>query len=379
MGTLATPAPGFASGEGSLNVLQIVSGHEINGAVVYCKLLTQQLAARGHRVWLACRPDSWLTHQDLDCEIIETQMGRSRRQLKEIATLVREHQIDVVHTHMSRAHAFGTLLKLLVSVPVIKTAHSRSFQLHWQINDCVIANSLATADYHRKTNRIPKQKIETIHCFIDSEKSSQVTPKSKRIVRRQLRWNNEEYLLGIVGQVIVRKGHRYLLEALPRLVQEIPNLRLVIVGRFHRDQTYVKQLRRYLNANQLHRVTKWIGIRENVPDFLAAMDVCVVPSLEEPLGLVAIESQSVGTPVVASETGGLSEVVKHETTGLLVPPRDSDAIADAVLRIHQDEALKRKLIYRGKKQYEEKFSTEQLVRQIEDVYQRQIQARRSAA
>lgn len=363
---------------GSLNVLQIVSGREINGAVIYCKLLTQQLIARGHQVCVVCRTNSWMAQQQIDCELIESDLNRSPAGLRAIAKLVRDRKIDVIHTHMSRAHAFGTLLKLLVTVPVIKTAHSRSFQLHWQVNDFVIANSMATENYHVRTNRVPRRKIQTIHCFIDAEKIEQVTPRDVRIVRRQLRWDDGEYLVGIVGQVIPRKGQQYLFEALPQLVREIPNLRVVVLGRFHRREAYTKHIRNYLHENGLHRVTKWTGIRENIPDFLSAMDVCVVPSLEEPLGLVAIESQAAGTPVVVSETGGLCEIVEHEVTGMLAPPKDSEAIAHSILRIWSEDQLRRRLIYRGKKQFEEKFSTDALMEQVEGVYQKLI-ARKQAA
>lgn len=367
-------------GDGSLNIVQIISGREINGAVIYCKLLIEQLTAQGHRVWLVCRADSWLMRQDLNVTFVESNLNRfPTNQLREIAELIRFNKIDVVHTHMSRAHAFGTLLKLKVSVPIIKTAHSRSFQLHWQVNDFVIANSMATERYHAKTNRIPQRKIQTIHCFIDSKKFQNVTPRNCRIVRRQLRWNNGEFLIGIVGQVIARKGHQHLLEALPELLSNIPNARLVILGRFHRREPYVKRLRQFLVQNQLQGVTRWTGIRENIQDFLAAMDVCVVPSLEEPLGLVAIESQTVGTPVVATRVGGLPEIVEHESTGLLVPPRDASAIAKSIIRIADDEPLRRRLVYRGRKQVNEKFCPQFLLTQIEDVYQRLISRKKNSA
>lgn len=302
--------------------------------------------------------------------MVESDLSRTPAGLRSIADLVRENEIDVIHTHMSRAHTFGTLLRLLVSTPLVKTAHSRSFQLHWRVNDFVIANSLATEQYHTRTNRVPQRKIQTVHCFIDSDKVEQVTPKRQRIVRRQLRWNDGEFLIGIVGQVIARKGHQYLFEALPKLLREIPNARMVVIGRYHRRQPYVRKVRKFLNENGLHRITRWTGLRFNIPDFLAAMDVCVVPSLEEPLGLVAIESQACGTPVVASRTGGLCEVVEDGVTGLLVPPKDPNAIADAILRIRADEKLRRKIAYRGKLQYEAKFATDFLASQIEGVYEK---------
>ena len=168
-------------------------------------------------------------------------------------------------------------------------------------------------------------------------------------------------------------------DRLPRLLREIPNARLVVIGRYHRRQPYVRKVRKFLNENGLHRITRWTGLRYNIPDFLAAMDVCVVPSLEEPLGLVAIESQASGTPVVASRTGGLCEVVEDGVTGLLVPPKDPDAIADAILKIHADEKLRRKVVYRGKQQYQAKFATDFLASQVEGVYQKMLSRKKRMA
>lgn len=365
-------------GTGSLKILQIVSGLEINGAVVYCKLLTQQLIARGHQVVVLCRPQSWASQQSLGCEIIESDLKRTPGRLRQIAALIRNRNIDIIHTHMSRANAFGSLLKALVRTPVVKTAHSQSFQLHWQVNDFVIANSKSTEKYHRRTNRIPAHKIQTLHCIVDSQAIENVTRKSERTVRGQLRWRNGEFLVGIVGQVIARKGHRFLVESLPQLTREIPNLRVVIVGRFHRREAYVKKLRGFLNENGIHRKTRWIGIRENVPDFISAMDVCVVPSLAEPLGLVAIEAQALGTPVVASRTGGLCEIIEHEKTGLLIPPSNAEAIAESIIRIHDDETLRKKIIHHGKIQYREEFDPAEHVEQVEQLYANLCSTRKAA-
>ena len=296
-----------------------------------------------------------------------------------MAKVIQRHDIDLVHTHMSRAHSFGTLLKFFSRAPIVKTAHSRSFQLHWKVNDRVIANSKATHDYLVRVNKVNASKMDTIHCFVDSEKYDNVTIRDIRRTRRQLRFNNGEFVVGIVGQVIARKGHEYLVKALPELCEAIPNLKLLIIGRFHRSETYVKRIRKFILENGLEKRTRWIGIRENVQDFYSIMDVCVVPSLEEPLGLVAIESHLAGTPVVAANVGGLPEIIEHERTGLLVPPRDPQAIAKAILRIKTERPLQNRIINCGHRRSSHRFSTENLTTQVENVYRRLLASHRAAA
>ena len=365
----------------SLNILQIISGQQINGALTYCKLLTQQLIGRGHRVTIVCRSNSWIKQQSLDVQFVDSNLKRFPiSELRKIAGLVRDKNIDVVHTHMSRAHAFGTLLKLFVpSVPVIKSAHSRSVQLHWRFNDFVIANSAATEQYHIRRNGISPKKIQAVHCFIDTDKFQPASRLAARRVRRQLKWNNGEFLVGVVGEITKRKGQEFLVKAIPSLIKAIPHLRVVMVGRFSEQEPYVKQIRRYLSENGLEYTTQLIGIRDNVEDFLTAMNVSIVPSLEEPLGLAAIESQSVGTPVIVSETGGLTEVVNDEMSGLIVPMGDSDAISQAIIRLSQDVKLQRRLSFHGQEKVAGTFSPEILVPQVESIYENLLSRRRKAA
>ncbi len=343
--------------------------------------MTQQLVLRGHKVTIVCRPNSWIKKQQLDVQFVDSSLARFPiGELRKIAKLVRRQKIDLVHTHMTRAHSFGTLLKLLAPrIPVVKSAHSRSVQLHWRFSEFVIANSESTCNFHVTRNGVPQRKIQTVHCFIDTEKFQRVSQRDSRRVRRQLKWDNGEFLVGVVGEVTKRKGQEYLVKALPALIRAIPNLRIVMVGRFSDHNPYVKQIRRYLSENGLEHTTQLIGIRDNVEDFLTAMDVSIVPSLEEPLGLVAIESQAIGTPVIVSETGGLTEVVDEAMTGLVVPMRDPEAIARAIIKVSKDTNLQRRLSFRGKEHVAERFAPDVLVPQVESVYAKVINRRSKAA
>ena len=144
-----------------MRILQIVSGNTVNGAVKHCLDLTLALTARGHMVHVACRSDSWISHQlkRHQIPIIQSDLKRlPQDELKRVANYINAHEIDVVHTHMSRAHFFGVLLRWFAKVPCVASAHCRQFQLHWGLNDYVIAVSEATRKFHRKVNRVRKNK-----------------------------------------------------------------------------------------------------------------------------------------------------------------------------------------------------------------------------
>jgi len=172
-----------------------------------------------------------------------------------------------------------------------------------------------------------------------------------------------DVLLGIVGEVAPRKGHLVLLQALPALQRRFPNLKVWIVGRADRDSAYVRKLRRFLQRNRIWGCVRWLGKRENVPEYMAAMDLCLVPSLEEPLGLVAMEAQAVGTVVIASDAGGLPEIVQHRRNGWVVPKGDSLALGQAVEHLLEHPKLMKDLAEQGRQDCQ-RFSLTDMTAQV---------------
>ena len=363
-----------------MNILQIISGPNVNGAVTYCKFLSEKLLERGHQVSFICRPNGWLQdHLDPAIEIFESEQNRSLPELLRVSRWIRSRQFDLMHTHMSRAHSLGILMKLMTGTPVVATAHQCSFQLHWRFNDFVIANSKYTEQYQRRVNRVPSKRIKSIYCFTNLERFRNTEPIDIFRVKRQLRLQGDEFLVGVVGDVIARKGHQFLFEALPQIVNAIPDFKLVLVGRFNRNERFVKKLRQLQKDNELFRRVYWLGLRDNIQDFMAAFDLCVVPSVEEPLGLVALEAMAAGTPVVASRTGGLTEIVDHRINGLLVEKGDPKALAQAIIDLARQPRLRVELGANGREMVMSDFNPDDLVTQVESVYQSLLSRRSTRA
>ena len=359
-----------------MHILQIISGREVNGAVTYVRFLTEQLLAAGHQVSILHRNQSWIgKHPVTGARYFQSELNRTPRELGNISRLVASQKIDLVHTHMSRAHFFGALLRYAARIPVVATAHSCTFQLHWRANDFVIANSAATLQFQRRINRVPAGRSQTIHCFTDLQRFQNVDEASGCEVRRQLRFSAADFVVGVVGQVGPRKGQRYLLDCWPQLTRSIPNLKLAILGEFERDWPYVRQMRRRQFRDQEFARIRWIGRRKNVEDYMSAFDLCVVPSEREPLGLVALEALATGTPVVATRTGGLPEIVEHGRNGLLVPRRNPAALASAIIRLAGSPGLRSQMGHHGRGMVAEKFRPEILTGQVLEVYRRVLERR----
>ncbi len=317
--------------------------------------------------------------RDPSIEISPSDLNRfPTTELRRVAKWIEREGFDVVHTHMSRANTFGVLLRLLTGVKVIATAHANHFQPHWRLNDFVIANSQATYDYQVRINRVQRHKIRKVFCYTNLDRFDDVTDRSVRIVKRQLRLKGDEFLIGVVGEVLPRKGQMLMAKSLRMILQTIPNAKVVFLGRFHREESYPRQIRRFMLQNGLSQRTKWLGIRDNVEDFMAAFDLCVVPSYSEPLGLVAIEALAARTPVVAADVGGLPEIVEHEKTGLLFRMGDKKQLANAVIRMARSPELRQSTSERGRESVLAKFDPGRLTEEVLQIYS-QTAACRAAA
>ncbi len=351
-----------------LNILQITSGTAVNGAVLYCKYLSERLATRGHDVTLMLRRDSCLLEQPMEgVQTVISEMSRSPFEIARMVRWVRENDIDVIHTHMTRAHGFGVLLKAFTGVPVVATAHSCSFQLHWPWNDFVIANSNATRDFHRQVNRVRGDRIETVYCYSDLERFFAPQPSFADGLRRNYHVTSDHFLAVVAGQVTERKGQQILFDALPRIVEAIPGFRLWILGNANRQKKFVQDLRAFQFEHKLFGCVRWLGLRPNVEHYFNAADLSIVPSLEEPLGLVALESLATGTPVVASRTGGLPEIVHDGKSGRLVTPSDPADLAEAIIVMANDRKMCRTFGSAGQSFVKQQFDPQRLTDRVEQI------------
>ena len=366
--------------ESNLKILQIISGRGVNGAVMYCKFLSEQMQRFGHQVTVLCRPDCCIRqHLPPSIKIFESDLSRRPFELRRIASWIREQEFDVIHTHMSSAHFFGVIMRLLTRAPVVATAHQCSLQLHWWMNHHVIANSKSTANFQRRINRVPASKLSTIHCFTDLDRFLNTSSEAVSRVQNEMQIKENDFVVGVVGNVIPRKGQLHLFKAIEQIVAAVPNFKLVVVGRFDTDEPYVKQMLRLQRQPALKDRVQFLGLRNNVQDYMAAFDLTVVPSIEEPLGLVALESLATGTPVVASKTGGLPEIVTPDETGLLVPPKNPNELAQAIIAMAQDPATRQRMGENGRRFVQENFDPEKLARQVESVFLKLVKGKTAAA
>jgi glycogen(starch) synthase len=187
---------------------------------------------------------------------------------------------------------------------------------------------------------VPQEQVEVIPNGIDPE---DIRPQDKAELRR-LRAEfaaPDERLVLLVGRLVYEKGFQFALEALPRIIEKLPNTRFVVAG----SGTHEEELRRQaqeLGLMEHGTFVGWIG-DDVLHSLYAIADVCVVPSLYEPFGLVALEAMASSCPCIVADTGGLREVVPHDEVGLRFRARDPDSLAEMTIRMLDDAELCRRI------------------------------------
>jgi glycosyltransferase involved in cell wall biosynthesis len=268
--------------------------------------------------------------------------------------LVRSHQIDVIHAHWLVPQGLvAALAATIVRKPVVMTAHGgdvyglrgkwASAFKRWALSRMTrvtavsrdLADAIRELDSHRP--------VDVISMGVD------VTRFRRRRGARKVTTalNVTGPVILFVGRLAEKKGVRYLIEAMPEVLEQVPDATLVIVG----DGPLRQDLEQRVSNLGISASVRFTGAKspEDLPQFYSAADLLVAPSIvadggdTEAFGLVIAEAMACGCPVIASDVGGIGDLIKHEMTGLLVQQRDSSELAVAVCRVLADDVLRQRM------------------------------------
>lgn len=286
---------------------------------------------------------------------------------------LRRHRIALVNSHMFRTTLFAAPLARLAGTPVvIETTHGpeawrrgwfkRSGIVDRWVERLVTANiavSEANRRYLVEQKRYPAHKIHVVPNGRDLARFATVTDGEVQTLRARLGIASEDRVLVTVGRLEPQKDPLCLLEAFARIVAQFPATRLVLAG----EGSLRSSLEEFVTSKGLNRRVIFAGFQPEVAAFYRIAEIVVLTSLYEGMPLVAIEAGAAGRPLVATAVDGTVEVVEDCGTGLLVPPRDPAAVAQAVCRLlgRPDEA--RRMGQAARQKVQRQFSLE---RQLED-------------
>jgi len=335
--------------------------------------LTTGLKARGHEAVVACQPGSPMAERAraAGLEVAEVGMRGEAdfRAVLALRRLLRRGGFDIVHMHTSHAHALGCAAAALARRG--RTVVSR------RVDFGVATNLISGFKYRHGVDRfiaisqavrqalvdggVAPDKVAVVHSGIDLSRFDGVTAGG---LREEFAVPADARVVGNVAAMADHKGQRYLLAAMPRVLAAEPRARLFVVG----DGELRGALEAQTRELALGEAVTFAGFRTDVPQWLALFDVFVMSSHLEGLCTSVLDALAMRRPVVATAAGGLPEIIRHEATGLLVPPKEPGPLADAILRLLRDRELGRRLAEAGRRHVEQEFSAESMVEGTLRVY-----------
>jgi glycosyltransferase involved in cell wall biosynthesis len=326
--------------------------------------LTLALAAGGHRAELICDPAGRLWERaiaaGIKCHPIRIRNAIDLAAGVKLRAILKRERYDVVHFHTSRAHSMAPLARGFGSTLVVTRRMdyrpNRVFApyLYNRAVDGVVAISGGVADSLAAAG-VERERITVVHSGVDCDRFRAPTSQERADARGALKIADTEFVISAVGALEQRKGHRYLIAAIGAIAAS-GKFRCFIVGqgligRVLQDEIAV--------IRSLHRI-KLLGRVDDVRELLWASDAFAMPSLKEGLGVAALEAMASALPVIASDVGGLREVVEDGRTGIIVPPANPEKIASAIKRLAESPELRSQMSAAARSRVVENYSMEQM-------------------
>ncbi|MBB6671687.1 glycosyltransferase family 4 protein [Cohnella nanjingensis] len=305
------------------------------------------------------------------------------RSLRAIRAIVRTYGIDLIHSHKMEAIGANLVGKCL-GIPTVQTVHELARKplfayrfvawLDHAFNDKVIVLCERSKIMFRWFNR-ESDKLTKIYNGI----AVQEAPVAARTdLRDQLGLSPDDRIVIAVARLSPMKGLEYLIEAASALKETEPRLKFVIVGdvAFEHEMPYKQTLQKRIESQGLERTVFMLGLRRDVPELLRESDALVLPSVYDIFPTVILEGMDAGLPVIATDVGGVPEMVR-EGTGLIVPPQDSEALRAAIVRLFSLEY--RQMGRRGREVFRREFTRDQYVQRTTEVYEELLARRRAVS
>jgi glycosyltransferase involved in cell wall biosynthesis len=324
--------------------------------------------------------------QSLGCRIYNLDVSRRLyhlsdwiRALMRLYRVFKRHRPHIVQTYQLQPNLFGRIAAKLAGVPVIlateltfpnieesalKRMVNSIFNRINRIVDIFTDGTVTVSEALKREmeGRLSSQKFEVIYPPFDWERFDECrTPQHRRPFT-----DPTQVTIGTVGRLSKEKGQRYLIEAMPKVLNAFPSARLLVVG----DGYLMDALEKCVRCLKLEGKVLFTGHSHNVFNELGLMDVFVLPSLTESFGIVVLEAMAMALPVVATRVGGIPEVVVHGETGILVNPGSSPALGEAIINMLSHPDRSRALGLAGRTRVSKLFNPTKAIIAQERFYER---------
>ncbi|MBI4435922.1 MAG: glycosyltransferase [Candidatus Omnitrophica bacterium] len=342
-----------------MNILQIIPELKLGGTERGTVELARGLVARGHRSVVISGGGELVRYLDTyGTKHYTLPVGAKNpwtifQMVRRVCRIIEEEHIDVVHARSRVPGLIAFLACRKTSRPLVTTCHGYyrknffGYCMGW--GKRVIVSSQAIGRHMLEDFEVSPERIRLIPRGVDLDVFTYRSPR---------RNPQGEFTIGMIGRITPLKGHLDFIRAISRVVRAFPKIKVLIVGDAPPGKTkYRQELELLVKRLGLHQTVQWAGTSYDIPKILSEMDLLVLASkTPEAFGRVMIEAGACGVPVVATRVGGVVDVVTDGKEGLLVPPEDPLALAEAILRILKDPSLASAFAKRLREKVEKEYS-----------------------
>lgn len=339
------------------------------------RIFKEMMAMRehGHHMEAVCQPHALLTQRlrDAGFQVHTLLMDGTVNYLKgvlRIRRLLKDGRFDVLNTHSRRDTMLAGMAGRLAKTPLIVRTRHLANKPGSLLSYTTIPHRVTTvSDYVRNgllQRGVPPGHVATVYSPI--ELPEKVENSS---LRQELGLSSDDIVVICVAVMRAQKGHRSLINAIEPLIRQRPDVHLVLIGS---GSPTFEDVQAQVQAKQLEKRIHLMGTRRDVPNLLAGADVFALATEQEASGTVFVEAAAAGLPVVATDVGGVSEMLQDGRSGILVPMGDQNALSLALQRLIEDPALRASMGQAGLQavRQEGKFSLDNLVKNTESCYRR---------
>jgi len=364
-----------------LNVLQLTTDSKIGGAENVVLWLARGINKKIFNISICCLAPKGPLFDEANKEGIaiyslELKYWWDLFKAFKLIKLLKDKQIHILHSHLFHANILSRIIGRLAGVPIIiSTEHIMGLEAKWRLvlNKLTskwvtryIAVSFAVGGFLKDKVGIGQYKISVVQNGIDPKEHL-----TKENMLSEFGFTNMDKIVGTVARIHKQKGHRYLLYAVKDVIRIFPDTKFLIIG----DGPLKNKMEKLSFDLQISNNVIFTGFRNDVLNIMSIFDIFVLPSLWEGLPITILEAMSMKKSVVATNVSGNSEIVEDSISGILVAPGQPAQLAQAIIRLLNDETLRIKMGEAGRRKIVEHFNLDRMIGETTLIYKELIRER----
>jgi glycosyltransferase involved in cell wall biosynthesis len=314
----------------------------------------------------------------IDTSVAPAGPDLSPASLLRVIRAVRRFRPDLIHTHLMHADVYGQIAGRVTGIPAVCSIHGtlsiyrrQPYRSIARLTGHLARRTITISDHAgrfvKELGLAPSDRIRMVHYGIDSSLWG-FSEKKRERARADLGLEPKDVAVAVASRLVEHKGHHFLLDAVAKARTQVPQLKLLIAGGGPLLGSLEEHARQLVPAEAV----RFLGYVQDVPMLMNACDVVVFPTLAsfgEGFGLAALEGMAAGRPVVASAVDSLPEIVVDGETGFLVPPGEVHELAERLIRLTDDQRLRKQMGERGRERSQAAFSLEAMAQKTRGVYE----------